>query len=249
MRKVALAFAVLCASSVHGFTEDFNPKAFVASVPGMVRSNLRIFRQGVGQMWENGKSAKAVRLSTRKDGHALTYAELQLLRRAGEDTRKLVQAGALWLFAPELFPVLLYFYPRALPSTFETDKGREKRLGTLARMRTTSALEFLATLENQAAGEGRKALMASTQCETAEQLLRARSVGRALAYVQSSAVEPSPDEKSFAELERAKTKRKGKGAGKIALNGIPQPALKVSVLTPCRHGCLSGCWAVDLQKL
>ena len=34
---------------------------------------------------------------------------------------------------------LLYFYPRALPSTFETDAGRDKRRGTMARARTTAA--------------------------------------------------------------------------------------------------------------
>ena len=219
---------------------DFDLKATVRGFPGMVRDNLRVFRTGTRQMWLNGKAAGVVRKRVAAGGDPLNYAELQLLRRSGEDTAKLLRAGALWIFAPELFPVLLYFYPRALPSTFESESGRERRRGTLARMRTTAALELLATLEEQkATGTGRKAAAAIQHCASAEQLLRANTPTRALAYVQGHAVAIEPDAKTYKQYNQIATreqKRRAKkgavrvgvttGAGKVALNGLSQPALK-----------------------
>ena len=137
---------------------------------------------------------------------------------------------------------LLYFYPRALPSTFESAEGRDKRQTSIARMRTAAALQLLMTLEEQAAGKGKKALAAARYCEMAEQLLRAGSTKRALAYVQGCAQEPTDDEASHKALAKIATReakrgakargarqvRVGKvtGAGKVALNGLSQPALK-----------------------
>ena len=121
-------------------------KASMSNMPAMIRDNVKRFQVGTKQMWLNGKAAGVVRRRVERGGEALSYAELQLLRRSGEDTFKLLRAGAMWLVAPELFPVLLYFYPRALPSTFETETDRERRRGTLARMRTAAALELLSTL-------------------------------------------------------------------------------------------------------
>ena len=242
MRVGLLLLAACCATGA--FTDalqDFDLKSTVSGIPGMIKSNIQRFNLGTRQMVRNGKAANVVRRRVDAGGEAINYAEVQLLRRSGEDTAKLLRAGMLWLFAPELFPVLLYFYPRALPSTFETEAGRERRRGTLARMRTTSALELLATLEEQrATASGRKALLASDHCEKAEQLLRAGSVGRALVFVQGSAVTITPDAKSFKpysqiekrEQQRRKRKKGGTnvgvitGAGKVALDGLSQPALK-----------------------
>jgi len=247
---------------------DFDLKATVRGFPGMVRDNLRVFRTGTRQMWLNGKAAGVVRKRVAAGGDPLNYAELQLLRRSGEDTAKLLRAGALWIFAPELFPVLLYFYPRALPSTFESESGRERRRGTLARMRTTAALELLATLEEQkATGTGRKAAAAIQHCASAEQLLRANTPTRALAYVQGHAVAIEPDAKTYKQYNQIATreqKRRAKkgavrvgvttGAGKVALNGLSQPALKagcklIGVCGPQPGPFRRGALGAHLEKL
>ena len=128
---------------------EFNLGDTIKGLPTTIKNSFRQFKAGTGQMWRNGKEASAIRKRVatlqppaKSAGDALSFSELVLLRKAGEDTLKLVQAGAVWLFIPELFPALLYFYPRALPSTFESEAGRTKRHGTLARMRTRSAVEY-----------------------------------------------------------------------------------------------------------
>uniref|UniRef100_A0A7S2JL79 Letm1 RBD domain-containing protein n=1 Tax=Haptolina brevifila TaxID=156173 RepID=A0A7S2JL79_9EUKA len=140
-------------------------------------------------------------------------------------------------------PVYLTLFPRSAPSAFESEEQRAKKRATLVRMRTRGSLELLTTLEDQAAGGGGIALRpakrkkaASAQCELAEQLLRSRSVSQALVYVQSSAQVPDPKAKTFKALQRiAKAqdrqpaqRRVGRttGAGRIALDGLSQAALK-----------------------
>jgi len=226
---------------------DFNLGDTIRGLPNTIKSSLSTFKRGTGQMWRNGKEAGLIKKKVAAmqpppagPGDALSYSELVLLRKSGEDTLKLVQAGAVWLFVPELFPALLYFYPRALPSTFESEQGRAKRQGALARMRTRAAFELLATLEEQAVGKGSKAITASNMAVTADSLLRARAPAKALAYLTPSAREPLEGDKGFKELSKVNErqakralKSKGKlrvgevsGAGKHALNGLPQPALK-----------------------
>jgi hypothetical protein len=241
--RLSLLLVVLAAASASGTfipgAEDFNLGDAVRGLPGSIKSNLRRFRSGCGEMWDNSKQAKLVQRSVMNDGHALSYAELILLRQSSEDFSKLLRAGAIWLFAPELLPAMLYFYPRAMPSTFESEEGRDRRRGSLARMRTTSCLELLATLEEQAAtAKGSKALLATASVERAEQLLRARSVGRALVFLHECATPPKEDEKAHKPLQKvlaaqARSQKRGglrvgktSGAGKAALLGLSQPALK-----------------------
>ena len=140
---VLLVMGVRTTSAFADAIADFDLKSSIQGIPNMVKGNLKRLRTGCGQMWDNGKAAGIVKKRVASGGASLSFAELQLLRRSGEDTSKLMRAGFLWLFAPELVPVMLYFYPRALPSTFESEEGRERRRGTLARMRTTAALELL----------------------------------------------------------------------------------------------------------
>jgi len=212
-------------------------------MPGQVKRSIRQFRTGCGVMWQNGKDARAIKRTVQHDGHQLSYADLLLLRRDKEDFAKFLQAGFVWFAVPELFPFYLISFPRSAPSAFESDEQRAKKRATLVRMRTRGALDFLTTLEEQAAGGGgisfRPALRttaAIASCELAEQLLQSRSVSQALVYVQSSAATPDPKAKAFKALQRitkAEERRSPKqrvgritGAGKIALDGLSQPALK-----------------------
>jgi hypothetical protein len=223
--------------------EDFNLGEAVRGIPTMVKNGFNQFKAGSGQMWQNGKAAKVVRQRIKEQGGSLSYDEYMLLRRSTDDTGKLVQAGFVWLFAPDLFPFFLYSYPNALPSTFESEQGRDKRYGTMTRARTRAALDFLATMEEQAAGKGRKAIEFTEDVAIAEKLLCAKKPSQALGILQESTRVPAEGEKSREKLDKIlarEQKRSEKkygradhleigrtsGAGKVALLGLSQPALK-----------------------
>ena len=217
--------------------DDFNLGTMVKGFPGMVKKNWQQFTAGSGKMWQNGKAAGVVKKRIKTAGFStIEYSELQLIRRSGEDTGKLVQAAFVWLFVPELFPALLYFYPKALPSTYESEAGRDKRFASLARMRTPR-LELLGTLEEQAATRrperGRRRRGRRRDCRA---LLRAGTPSRALAYIQMCAGMPQPSDKGYeaskAQKKLAQRKQKKQlptvttGVGKVSLLGISQPCLK-----------------------
>ena len=126
-------------------------------------------RVGTKQMWVNSKAAGSVKKRVTACGIPLNYAELQLLRKSGEDTTKLLQAGVMWLVAPELIPAMLYFYPRALPSTFESTEGCAKRHATLCRLRASATLQLLAKLDEDSVARGKKGVRAKAQRQLAIQ--------------------------------------------------------------------------------
>lgn len=128
----------------------FDAVGFAKGIPGMVKGQLRTFRTGVSGMWRNYKEAGAIRKRVKQTGVPATYPELVLLRKSGEDQGKFLQAGVLWLAAPELLPALLYFFPRSIPSTFEGEAGRAKRYATMSRLRAKALLEILTFIEDQA---------------------------------------------------------------------------------------------------
>lgn len=209
---------------------------FVRNIPSMLKSNLKTFRVGTSTMWKNWGAAKEVQRAVLADSSRLSYSDLILIRKSKEDTNKFLFSGFIWMAAPELFPAMLYFNPRSIPSTFEGENGRQKRLNSMVRMRTKSALDLLSTLEEQAAGTGKKAAAATAHCEIAERLLRAKSTPKALAYLQGCASQPEEGDKAFAELEKIAQREKRRkrtagpwtvrGAGKASLLGISPPALK-----------------------
>ena len=90
--------------------DDFDLGKAVRGFPAACKTNFARFRTGTGQMWVNHKAANVVKRSVKKEGHLLSYGELQLIRHAGEDASKLLQASVLWLFAPELLPALMQNY-------------------------------------------------------------------------------------------------------------------------------------------
>ena len=148
---------------------DFNLGDTIKGLPGQMRGSLRQFRVGTKQMWVNSKAAGSVKKRVTACGIPLNYAELQLLRKSGEDTTKLLQAGVMWLVAPELIPAMLYFYPRALPSTFESTEGCAKRHATLCRLRASATLQLLAKLDEDSVARGKKGVRAKAQRQLAIQ--------------------------------------------------------------------------------
>ena len=173
LRRLVLVAMLVCHAAAD--LGDFDLGATIKGLPGAVKSNFRQFKIGTKQMWVNGKAAGVVKKRVQAGGAPVSFAEQQLLRKSSEDTTKLIQAGVVWLVAPELIPAMLYFYPRALPSTFESEKGAAKRHATLCRVRATATLQLLAQLDEDSAGNGKKAKRATAQKALALQMLKSRS--------------------------------------------------------------------------
>jgi len=125
------------------------PAQWLKGVPGMARRGLRTFRTGVGGMWDNYGEVRRIKKCVRQTGVPASYPELVLIRKTGEDTSKFFLSGFVWLAIPELFPVLLYACPRAIPSTFETDTGRAKRYRLMSQKRTKSVVRLLTHVEDK----------------------------------------------------------------------------------------------------
>ncbi len=105
-RAIWLIAALLPASSGGAaFLEDFNLGESIKGIPGAVKRSLGTFRSGTGQMWSNGKIAGTIKKRVRREGYLANYGDIQLMRNSREDTSKLLQAGFLWLAAPELLAV------------------------------------------------------------------------------------------------------------------------------------------------
>ena len=230
-RSLRLRGGAAAAAALEVFGTDVGEA--IRGAPGYVRKSLRQFRTGISGMWTNSKASGEVKKRLRQKGGApATYSELVLLRKAGEDTGKLLQVGFLWLAAPEFVPALLYFSPRALPSTFESAEGRLKRYGTMGRLRVQAALDLFTKLEQEAAtARGKKAVRAAEHAGVAAELLRAKSCDRALEPLRPY-VEPSADEVAAAAAAAAKSKGKKKAPPKLngrrALKGLNGPLLKAS---------------------
>ena len=125
------------------------PAGYIKSVPGMVRSSLRQFRTGISGMWNNFGEVRRIQKRVKQTGVPASYPELLLIRKSGEDTTKFLQTGTVWFVAPELFCAALYFFPRLVPSTFETDAGRAKRYRAMSRLRTKSVVKLITHVEDQ----------------------------------------------------------------------------------------------------
>ena len=135
------------ALEVNGY--KVKPAEVVKGLPGQVRKSLRRFRTGVGGMWNNYGEVRRIKKGLRQTGEMATYPQLLLIRKTGEDTTKFVQAGAIWLALPELFPLALYCFPRLIPSTFETDASRAKRYRAMSIGRTKAVTKLLTHVEDK----------------------------------------------------------------------------------------------------
>lgn len=135
------------ALEVNGY--DVKPAEVLKGLPGQVRKSLRRFRVGVGGMWNNYGEVRRIKKGLRQTGESATYPQLLLMRKTGEDTTKFIQAGAIWLAVPELFPLALYCFPRLIPSTFETDASRAKRYRAMSIGRTKAVTKLLTHVEDK----------------------------------------------------------------------------------------------------
>jgi len=181
-----------------------------------MKNSLRTFRTGTSAMWVNNKQARVIKRRLKATGDLTSYPEVVLMRKSSQDTSKLLQAGFVWLAAPELLAVSLYFFPRMIPSTFESAEGREKRYRQIAQLRAKATLGFLKEVDNQAVRKGKPGRVGMARRERAELLLRAKKSSTALAAIEPYAT-PGEDEKERKAIARA------------PLKGIPGYALVAAV--------------------
>jgi hypothetical protein len=206
---------------------EFNMVDAVKGAPGMIRDNFRIFKTGTGAMWNNRKAAAVVRKQHKSAGARPTYPELLLLRKSSDDTQKLVQAGIIYIVVPELLPAMLYFFPRSIPSTFETAERRGRRYDTLVRLRAKAVLDMAVRLEDDAAvKKGKAGKLAVERSAEAERLLRAPSLSAATAPLAKYL----PPATSAQAIE----------VGKAPLKGMPQPFVKAGCTLIGLSGPLPG---------
>lgn len=233
-------------------------KSFVRQIPGEVQSYWRRGKKGTGALLANRRKANVLRQDALKRGglSALSYPDLQVLQKSGEDVGKAVKSGLLFWFAPQLFYLYLFSNPKSLPSSFETPEGRERRYSALARVRTPATFELLSTLEEHAAAGPprsifsfdilpKKGAKAAAEAESARatEVLTARSKARALEKLRSVTATPGPEAKAYeplAKIQRRVDKLRAKdskaaamkvvptGAGKVSLLGVSPPVLKAA---------------------
>ena len=130
------------ALEVNGYS--VKPGEFLKGVPGQVRQTLRRFRVGVGGMWNNYGEVRRIKKVLRQTGESATYPQLLLFRKTSEDTTKFLQAAAIYIAVPELFPLAVICFPRLMPSTFETDASRAKRYRAMSIGRTKAVTKVRA---------------------------------------------------------------------------------------------------------
>lgn len=228
-------------------------KAGIQSVPGMVKGGLSRFRTGVSGMWRNYGEAGRIRKRVKKTGVPATYSEVVLMRRSGEDASKFLQVAVLFLFAPELIPASLYFFPRIVPSTFETDDGRVKRFQSMGRQRNKALLSMLAYIEEEGAknytplaflkSPAVKQTEADTQTELATAMLKGGS--------EVDAMRPLTPYMLEAAALKPSARRKQQ---KATIKGLPGPVLKaacgfVGLSRPGAFGLRRGALRKHLETL
>jgi len=228
----------------------YGVEGYVRQIPGEVRSLWRRGKKGAGDLLANRKKASELRTGALKRGGlpALSYPDLKVLDKSGEDSGTALRNGLTFLFAPRFFFLNLLCNPnaKALPSSFETPEGRERRYSALARARTPATFELLTKLEdNAAAGPPsllpKKGAKAAAEAESARatRVLTARSKARALKELRSVTATPGPSAKAYEPLAkiqqrveklRAKNAKNAKNAKKASLKMVPTGAGKASLL-------------------
>uniref|UniRef100_A0A7S0IMW7 Letm1 RBD domain-containing protein n=1 Tax=Calcidiscus leptoporus TaxID=127549 RepID=A0A7S0IMW7_9EUKA len=208
------SLAVLQASAapsleIMGQELDLNPVNAIKSMPSQMGSALRKFQTGMGGIRRNWQEADAINKRVKRGGAPASYQEVTLLRKKSEDNMKLLQAGFVYLAAPELATAVLYFSPKMLPSTFEGEEGRLNRWRQLSRLRSTAVVQLLWALDDEAVRKGRRGLRGAERVERARQLLLARSPLRAARVVEDYTRPVSSSQQ----------------VAKKPLDGIPKPLL------------------------
>ena len=106
--------------------------------------------QNTKRLVDEQKYANALR-QQRKLGKTLDYADFDAIQTANADVGKMINVLWLGLYAKFYTPLALYFYPGMLPSAYESEAGRGKRLAEAEKKRRLGLTRLLAKVDDAAA--------------------------------------------------------------------------------------------------
>jgi len=190
-----------------------NPITAIRDIPQTTGAAFKKFRMGMGGIRNNWRAAGTIRKRVKQGGALTTLQEVTLLRKQGEDSMKLLQAGFVYLTVPEMATLMLCINPKMLPSTFEGDEGRLNRWRQLQRMRTSAVMQLLWDLEEETVKKGKRGMRGAERVQIAEGMLRSRQPLQGVRVVE--------------EFTRP-TKGSSVQVAKKPVEGIPKPVLKAA---------------------
>jgi hypothetical protein len=116
--------------------------AVLASPSAGPRNPLEEVRRSTVGLWTNFQACQTIR-KERKAGALVDYNMHYTLKRGVADRGKLIQLVWIASAAKWSTPLIAYFFPAMLPSTFETAAARAARLDASAALRRTAMLQLL----------------------------------------------------------------------------------------------------------
>lgn len=82
-----------------------------------------------------------------KKGEAISLNDFLTIQRDRSDSTKLLHMLAVYALSPNLLPYFIIFYGRALPSTFDLQKDKDKRMRDMKHARIAGCLSTLMEVE------------------------------------------------------------------------------------------------------
>ena len=91
----------------------------IKSVLTSIGSTLTTARKSTTQLYRNHKLTSSIRTRHKSEPASISYEEFSLMKRNEQDRWKVLNVLSLLVFASDVAPYAIMFYPRMLPSTFE----------------------------------------------------------------------------------------------------------------------------------
>jgi hypothetical protein len=91
----------------------------IKSIVSSIGSTLTTARKSTTQLYRNHKLTSNIRSRHKSSPSSISYEEFSLMRRNEQDRWKVLNVLSLLVFASDIAPYAIMFYPRMLPSTFD----------------------------------------------------------------------------------------------------------------------------------
>lgn len=162
-RLVALCALVACLAAGVDASAATKAKAH--------RPPLDELRSSTTALWTNYKQCQSIR-KMRKEGAQLDFSAHWMLRRGAADRNKLFQLVWLATVAKWSTPLIAYFFPSVLPSTFETVPAFVSRLEAAQQAQQAALLSVLQAVDagKLRAGDALDALSAGSKSKALSHL-------------------------------------------------------------------------------
>lgn len=120
--------------------------AVLVAPPALKQNPVAELRRSTTQLWTNFQACQLVR-KEKKAGAVVDYNMHYTLKRGAMDRTKLFQLVWVASAAKWSTPLIAYFFPSMLPSTFETASACKTRLDQSSTLRRSALLELLAKVD------------------------------------------------------------------------------------------------------